>query len=160
MSEALLPYYERELAFIRRLAEDFARQYPAVANRLGLEPNESTDPHVERLIQAFALVAGRIHHKLDDEFPELTDALLGVLYPHYLAPVPSMAIVQFEVDPVRAELSSGFTIPRHSQLLTQPVRGLRCRYRTGTEVKLWPVGLVRAELRPPPFGPELRPPPD
>jgi type VI secretion system protein ImpG len=159
MSEALLPYYNRELDFIRHLAQDFKRQYPKVANRLGLEPNQSTDPHVERLIQAFALMAGRIHHKLDDEFPELTDALLGVLYPHYLAPVPSMAVVQFEVDPVRTELPSGFTIPRHSQLLTQAINGLRCRYRTGNEVKLWPVGLVRAELKPPPFL-DLRPPPE
>src|SRR5881227_141112 len=124
MSETLFPYYERELLFIRQMAQDFARQYPAAASRLMLEPNKSADPHVERLIEAFALVAGRIHHKLDDEFPELTDALLGVLYPHYLAPVPSMVVVQFEVDPVRAELASGFPIPRHSQLLTQPVRGL------------------------------------
>src|SRR5207302_6276314 len=142
MSEALFRYYERELLFIRQLAQEFAKQYPAAAGRLLLEPNRSTDPHVERLIESFALLAGRIHHKLDDEFPELTDALLGVLYPHYLAPVPSMVVVQFEVDPVRAELASGFPIPRHSQLLTQPVRRLPCRYRTGAEVKLWPVGLV------------------
>src|SRR5437667_2206240 len=144
MSEELYAYYERELLFIRQLAQEFAKQYPAAASRLQLEPNRSTDPHVERLIEAFALLTARVHHKLDDEFPELTDALLGVLYPHYLAPVPSMAIVQFEVDPIRAELPSGFTIPRHSQLLTQPVRGLPCRYRTGAEVKLWPVALIRA----------------
>src|SRR5262245_1082479 len=109
MSESLLPYYERELEFIRRLAQEFARQYPAVADRLGLETSASTDPHVERLIQAFALVAGRIHHKLDDEFPELTDALLSVLYPHYLAPVPSMAVVEAELDPARSELPAGFS---------------------------------------------------
>src|SRR6516162_6166283 len=107
MSEALYPYYERELLFIRQLAQEFAKQYPAAAGRLLLETNRSSDPHVERLIESFALLAGRVHHKLDDEFPELTDAMLGVLYPHYLAPIPSAAILQFELDPGRAELPDG-----------------------------------------------------
>src|SRR5260370_39619005 len=104
MSEALYPYYERELLFIRQLAQEFAKRYPAAAGRLLLEPNRSSDPHVERLIESFALLVGRVHHKLDDEFPELTDAMLGVLYPHYLAPVPSMAIIQFDLDPGRSQL--------------------------------------------------------
>src|SRR5271167_3532043 len=108
MSEALYPYYERELVFIRQLAQEFARQYPAAAGRLLLEPGRSVDPHVERLIEAFALLAARVQYKLDDEFPELTDALLGVLYPHYLAPVPSVAIVQFVPDPAQAALKKGF----------------------------------------------------
>src|SRR3954467_2209501 len=105
MSETIYRYYERELQFIRQMAQEFARQYPAAAGRLLLEPNRSVDPHVERLIEAFALLAGRVHHKLDDEFPELTEALLAVLYPHYLAPVPSLAIVQFVADAERAPLN-------------------------------------------------------
>src|SRR5919199_893615 len=110
MNETLYRCYERELLFIRRLGEQFGRQYPAAAGRLLLEPNRGVDPHVERLIEAFALLTARVHHKLDDEFPELTESLLGVLYPHYLAPIPSMAIVQFEVDPARAQLPRGFRI--------------------------------------------------
>src|SRR5947209_15142809 len=121
MSESLFPYYERELVFIRQLAQDFAKQYPAAAGRLMLEPTQSTDPHIERMIEAFALLAGRIHHKLDDEFPELTDFLLNVLYPHYLAPVPSMAIVQFELDPERGTLPDGFRIERNSSLSTPAI---------------------------------------
>src|SRR6266404_676256 len=103
MSETLYSYYERELLFIRQLSQDFARQYPGAAGRLLLEPSDgrSTDPHVERLIESFALLTGRIQHKLDDEFPELTDALLSVLYPHYLAPIQSMSILQFDLDPGR-----------------------------------------------------------
>src|SRR5207302_3935221 len=151
MSEALFRYYERELLFIRQLAQEFAKQYPAAAGRLLLEPNRSTDPHVERLIESFALLAGRIHHKIDDEFPELTDALLGVLYPHYLAPIPSMAIVQLDLDPERAQLPNGFFIAPHSTLSTATVRGLECKYRTGYPVTLWPVAVTEASLRPPPF---------
>src|SRR3954453_168301 len=108
MSKTLYAYYERELRFIRQMAEDFARQYPAAAGRLLLEPNRSTDPHVERLIESFALLAGGVQQKLDDEFPQVTQPMLGILYPHYLAPIPSMAIVQLELDPARSQLPDGF----------------------------------------------------
>ena len=159
MNEALLRYYERELLFIRQLAQEFAKQYPAAAGRLMLEPNRSTDPHVERLIEAFALLAGRVHHKIDDEFPELTDALLGVLYPHYLAPIPSMAVVQFQLDPDRGALPNGFLIDRGSRVRTPPVDGLSCRFRTAYPTTLWPVELLDARLQPPPFPAGLKPPP-
>jgi type VI secretion system protein ImpG len=160
MSETLYPYYERELVFFRHLAGEFAKQYPAAAGRLLLEQGRSVDPHVERLIEAFALLAGRVHLKLDDEFPELTDALLGVLYPHFLAPIPSMSIVQFDLNAAQAQLPEGFSIPRHSKLKTrQPIDGLRCDYRTGYPVTLWPVALTEAQLAPPPFPQGWRPPP-
>jgi type VI secretion system protein ImpG len=159
MSETLFPYYERELDFIRKLARDFQKLYPAAAGRLQLEENQSVDPHVERLIESFALLAGRVHRKLDDEFPELTHALLGVLYPHYLAPVPSMALVQFELDPGRAQLPGGFRIERGSKLHTQPVGDLACKFRTGYPVTLWPVELTSAKYLHPPFPANFRPPP-
>src|SRR5947209_8670852 len=158
MSASLYHYYERELLFIRQLAQEFAKQYPAAAGRLLLEANRSVDPHVERLIEAFALLAGRIHHKLDDEFPELTDALLDVLYPHYLAPIPSLGVVQFVADPARTPLLEGFRIDRHSRLRTRPVGDLPCKYRTAYPVTLWPVVLTGARLQPPPFPADFRPP--
>ena len=113
MSEALYRYYERELLFIRQLAQEFAQQYPAAAGSLLLEPNRSVDPHVERLIESFAFLTARVQQKLDDDFPELTEALLSVLYPHYLAPIPSLAIVQFDLDHANAQ-PGGIQIARHS----------------------------------------------
>src|SRR5580693_6478477 len=115
------------------MAQEFAKQFPGAAARLLLEENRSLDPHVERLLEGFALLAGRVHHKIDDEFPELTDALLSILYPHYLAPIPSMAIVQFDLDPERAQLPDGFRIAKHSQLHTARVGGVECKFRTGYE---------------------------
>ena len=100
-----------------------------------------------------------MHHKLDDEFPELTDAVLTVLYPHYLAPVPSMSILQFDLDAGRAQLPNGFLIERHSRLHTQPVGDLPCKFRTGYPVTLWPVALTSAKLSPPPFPAGINPPP-
>lgn len=159
MSEALYPYYERELLFIRQMAQQFGQRYPAAAGRLLLEPGRSGDPHIERMIESFALLAGRIHYKLDDEFPELTDALLGVLYPHYLAPIPSMAIVQFMLDADRSPLPNGFLIERGSYVRTRPVNETPCRYRTCYPALLWPVQLTGARLLPPPFPAGLAPPP-
>ena len=101
MTDDLLPYYNEELSYVRGMAAEFAREHPKIAARLRISADTIEDPHVERLIEAFAYLNARIRHKLDDDFPELSDAMLGVLYPHYLAPIPSMAIVQLQVKPDR-----------------------------------------------------------
>lgn len=149
MADELLTYYERELAFLRQIGREFASKYPKIAGRLLLEGGQSEDPHVERIVQAFAFLAARVHHKIDDEFPEITDALLGMLYPHYLAPIPSMAIVQFVVDPEQGKLTSGHAIARETMLYSQPVGGAACRFRTCYPVTLWPIEVVSARLEEP-----------
>lgn len=159
MDDELHRYYERELNYVFRQAQEFARQYPTTAGRLLLEESRSNDPHVERIIESFALLTGRIRKKLDDDFPQLTDALLGVLYPHYLAPIPSLTIAQLELDPSRGVLPDGFTLPRGSELLTQPIDGVRCTFRTAYEARLWPIKVAEARFLTPPFPPSLRPPP-
>ncbi|MHC4398296.1 MAG: type VI secretion system baseplate subunit TssF [Planctomycetota bacterium] len=151
MSEELLSYYHQELSFIRRLGAEFAEQYPKIAARLQLGPDAAEDPHVERIIEAFAYLNARIRHKLEDDFPEITDALLSVLYPHYQAPVPSMAVVQFELDRDQGELTTGYEIPRESAIETEPIEGEPCRFRTNYPVTLWPIHLVSAELSGRPF---------
>ena len=115
MSEELLPYYNRELAFIRRLGAEFAERHPKIAGRLRLGPDAADDPHVERMIEAFAYLNARTRHKLDDDFPEITDAMLGVLYPHYQAPVPSMAVVQFVFRVYIAALIVAFIAARYQR---------------------------------------------
>ena len=92
MSDELLPYYNQELTFIRMLGEQFAREHPKIARRLRLGADVKQDPHVERLIQAFAFLNSRIRHKLDDDFPEITEALLGIVYPHLIRPHESARV--------------------------------------------------------------------
>ena len=121
MRDELLDYYERELRFIRRSAAEFAAKYPAIAGRLLLEPEKCEDPHVERIIEAFAMLSARVHLRLDDAFPELTDALLGVLYPHYTPPVPSMTVVQMQLDPSQGAAAEGTTVDRHSILFASVI---------------------------------------
>jgi type VI secretion system protein ImpG len=143
MSDALLPYYNRELEAIRTLAAEFAAAYPKIAGRLRLSEDSVDDPHVGRLLEGVAFLAARVHHRLDDEFPELTDALLGVLYPHYLAPLPSSAIVQFTCKP---DLKVPTQVPAGLPLDTEPVRGETCRFRTVYPTTLWPVEVETVRL--------------
>jgi type VI secretion system protein ImpG len=143
MSDALLPYYERELDAIKRLAAEFADTHPKIAGRLRLSADAVDDPHVARLLEGVAFLAARVHHRLDDEFPELTDALLGLLYPHYLAPVPSCMVVQFDCQP---DLMNPARLPAGIAIDTEPVRGEELRFRTTAPVTLWPVEVENVRL--------------
>ena len=145
MRDDLLYYYERELTFLRRMGAEFAQAYPKVAGRLQLEPTKCEDPHVERLLEAFAFLAARVHLKLDDDFPEISDALLSVVYPHYTRPLPSMTLVQFELDPERGKVTTGLRIPRESLLFSRPVNGMPCKFRTCFDTTLWPLAVADAK---------------
>lgn len=151
MTEDLLPYYNRELSYIRRHAGRFAETHPKVAARLRLSPEGSEDPHVERLLQGFAYLTARVRHKLDDEFPEVTQALIGTLYPHYLSPIPSCAIVQLDLDPGQSELTAGLTVPRGQALESEAIQGEPCRFRTTYPVSLYPIDVRLAALASAPF---------
>jgi type VI secretion system protein ImpG len=145
MLDELLPYYENELTSLRSLSKEFAARYPKIAARLSLEGDVCEDPHVERLIESFAFIASRIHKKLDDDFPQITEALLSVLYPHYLRPVPSMSIAQLAPAP-GAELTAMQLVPRGTQLLTRAIQGMPVRYRTSYPVEVWPLKVAEASF--------------
>lgn len=146
MRDELLHYYERELSFIRKLGVEFADKYPEIAGRLQLEPTGSPDPHVERLIEAFAMLTARVHMRLDDDFAEITDALLGIVYPHYTSPIPSLGIVGLESDPDATYPPEGLRVARHSLLYTKAVGGVRCRFRSAYPIELWPIEVESVEL--------------
>ncbi len=99
MRDDLLLYYERELDYIRKMAVQFSEKHPKVASRLVLEPTKCDDPHVERLLEAFAFLTARVHLKIDDESPEISEALLSVVYPQLVRPIPAMSIVEFQLRP-------------------------------------------------------------
>jgi type VI secretion system protein ImpG len=143
----LLPHYERELAFLRGHAGDFAQRYPKIAGRLMLSGDVGEDPHVERLIESFALLAARVHKRLDDDFPLFTETFLEVLYPHYLRPFPSCAIARFDAGSAAAQLSQGAGVPRGSALASRPVRGVACKFRTAYDVVLQPVRVAAVAFR-------------
>ncbi|GAA0767520.1 type VI secretion system baseplate subunit TssF [Ideonella azotifigens] len=143
----LLPHYERELAFLRTQADDFARRYPRIAGRLSVSGEVLQDPHVERMIQSFALLSSRIHKRLDDDFPLFTESFLGLLYPHYLRPFPSCAIASFDLGGAAAQMSKAQVLPRGTPLHTRPLRGVTCRFQTSTEVQLLPLRVSAARFQ-------------
>ncbi len=149
MREELLGYYERELIFLRRMGADFARRYPKIAARLLLDEEKIEDPHVERMIEAFAFLSGRISLKLDDELPEITESFLNILYPHYLAPIPSMAIAQFSYGSPKDKLTAVQKLERGAKLYSRPVEGTQCRFRTCYDVQLAPIEIESAALESP-----------
>src|SRR3954453_13387358 len=141
MREELLNYYERELTFLRRMGAEFAERYPKVAGRLMLEPNKCEDPHVERMLEGFAFLAARVHLKIDDDFPEISEALLNIVYPHYVRPIPSMSIVELKLDPEQGKLSTGYKLSRGTKLFSRPVDGVPCRFQTCYDTTLWPLNV-------------------
>ncbi|MEJ1354415.1 MAG: type VI secretion system baseplate subunit TssF [Candidatus Sedimenticola sp. (ex Thyasira tokunagai)] len=146
MDPRLLKYYNRELQHIREMGGEFAQEFPKIAGRLGLEGFECADPYVERLLEGFAFMAARVQLKLDAEFPRFTQHLLEAVYPHYLAPTPSMAVVQFQPDLTEGGLAEGFKLPRESKLrsLLGKNEQTSCEYRTAHDVDLWPLELTEA----------------
>lgn len=145
MRDDLLLYYERELSYLRRLGAEFAARYPKVASRLQLEPTKCEDPHVERLLEGFAFLAARVHHRLDDDLPEVSEAMLDVLHPQHVRPLPSLSLAELELDPELGKLPTGFHVPRGSELRSRPVQGMPCRFRTSYDTTLWPMTIAAAE---------------
>lgn len=160
MDRRLLRYYNEELRHLRTTAGDFAREFPKIAGRLSLDEFACGDPYVERLLEGFAFLAARVQLKLDAEFPQFTQAILETVYPHYLSPTPSMAVVEFAFDMAGSGISTGFEIKRGTVLRSVIGADERtaCEYRTGHPVMLWPVQITQADyiardlrrLKPPP----------
>ncbi len=149
MDERLLSLYNTELRHLREMAGEFAREYPKIAGRLALDRDAKEacpDPYVERLLEGFAWLAARVHLKLDAEFPRFTQAMLETVYPDYLSPVPSMAVVRFEIDPQQPALAAGVSIPRGTSLKSNLGKGERtpCIFQTAHEVTLLPLRVLEA----------------
>ena len=142
MEEKLLRHYRLELDFLRQLGIEFAEAHPDIAGHLGLPYQSGMDPHVERLREGFALLTARIRAKIEDEQPELTEALLGVLYPQLTQPIPSMSVIRFKVAAdqwapcprVWFSGSRGCLLSR-SRSGNEPA----CEFRTTYPVHLWPL---------------------
>ncbi|MGK5080570.1 type VI secretion system baseplate subunit TssF [Janthinobacterium sp. HLX7-2] len=125
--EDLLPYFERELVMLRRHCRAFAERYPRIAGNLHMSGESCEDPHVEHLIESVAMLAARISKRLDDDYPQFTEALFEALFPHYLRPFPSCAIVHQPTPPSGAGV---LRLPAGTELDSPPVRGVRCRFKT------------------------------
>ena len=147
MDPRLLKLYNQELQHVREMGAEFARQFPKIAGRLGMDGLAVSDPYVERLIEGFAFLTSRVQLKLDAEFPRFSNRLAEIVYPHFLAPTPSMAVTQFEPLLADPSLLTGFTVPRGTRLTGQLGKGdqTACEFVTAQDVRLWPLKVDSAE---------------
>ena len=147
MDPRLLHLYEQELRYFRESSAEFAKAFPKIAHRLGIEGQEVADPYVERLIEATAFLSARVGLKLDAEYPRFTGHLLDIVYPNFLAPTPSMAVVQCAPEAEDANLAAGPTLPRGSGLRARQATGQNtdCEFRTAADLRVWPVSVKRAQ---------------
>lgn len=148
--EGLKDYYEQELRYLRELGKEFAEEHGEIAEGLKMEAGQWADPHVERLLEGFAFLAARIHRRMDDDFAEVSQALLSVVAPQFLRPIPSLSIVQLATDPGQG-MASGLRIPAGQSLISPPARdtGVRCRFHTCYETRVWPVEVRGAKWQSP-----------
>ncbi|WP_443113026.1 type VI secretion system baseplate subunit TssF [Herbaspirillum seropedicae] len=146
--QELLPYYERELSFLRRYSREFSERYPKIAGSLLMSGEVCEDPHIERMIQSYALLNARVSKRLDDDYPEFTEALFEVLYPHYLRPFPSCSIARMDYAASAAQLTTASVIPRGTALTTRQVKGVACKFQTAYDVTVAPIRLSHATFAP------------
>lgn len=147
MDPGLLRRYNEELAHLREVGAEFAREFPKIAGRLTMDGLEVADPYVERLLEGFAFMAARTQLKLDSEYPRFVGHLLETVYPNFVAPVPSMAVVRLQPDVLDPGLTKGFPIPRGTALHSEAPRGqnTRCEFRTAHAVTLWPLDITAVQ---------------
>ncbi|MEN3749477.1 type VI secretion system baseplate subunit TssF [Sphingomonas sp. HF-S3] len=147
MDPRLLRYYNDELAYLRESAREFGEEHESVAGRLGLKTPTDPDPYVERLLEGVAFLGARVQLKLADQYPEFTSHLLHAIQPHYLAPMPSICVAEFqptEGDPI---LIKGHKVPRGTPLtaIATDQDNAPVLFKTGHDVTLWPLKIVEAE---------------
>jgi type VI secretion system protein ImpG len=146
MDPRLLQHYNFELQHLRETGAEFAEQFPKIAARLGMHGLEVDDPYVERLLEGVSFLAARVQLKLEAQFPRFTQALLEIVYPHYLAPTPPMLIAQLNPDANDPNLAGGVRVPRGTTMSSLPVAddATACEFRTAHDVTLWPIEIVSA----------------
>lgn len=135
-------YYEEELRYLYDSGKEFAQAHPDRARFLNIDAVGDRDPYVERLFEGFAFLAGRIREKLDDSFPELTEGLISLLWPHLHHEIPSMTVI--ECRPRKGHLQEMRKLPRGSELLSNPVGSdaVTCKFITTSDILLNPISLL------------------
>ena len=148
MSDPTLRYYEEEMRYLKEAGLEFSKAHPDRAAMLNLDRVGTRDPYVERLFEGFAFLTGRIRQKLDDDFPELTEGLVHMLWPHYLRMIPSLTVL--ELIPDNKKLQGGQVVKKGLSVQSEPInindRLTRCLYRTTADVALQPLSILHTLL--------------
>lgn len=144
--EQMLDYYQQEMIYLQRAGARFSAQYPKIAQNLNMSATGSTDPHVQRLLESFAFLTGRLQKEVDNRYIQFTNTLLGILYPQFVTPFPSAAIASFRLSSHLGKSTAGYTVPRGTTLFTEAQEKKMCRFQTTYPVELWPFEVSTAQI--------------
>lgn len=147
MQQEFLDLYERELNVLYDRAAAFAAEFPGLADRLGGLTRDRLDPGLAGLMEGAAFLAARVQMKLDAEFPVFTTTLLDQLLPGYMAPVPSVALLQARPDFRAQDLAAGKHFAAGSYMdatYREREQRVSCRFRLSAPLDLWPLEIDRA----------------
>lgn len=132
-------YYEQELNHLRTLAGEFSRRNPALAPLLGSAT--AVDSDVERLLEGVAFLTGLVRQRLDDDFPEFTQGMAQLLFPHFLQPLPCMTVLQFSP---RSQDGDSIHVPAGTSYASLPVDDAPTVFRSVFPVTIEPLTLESA----------------
>ncbi len=144
--DRFVTYYTAEMSYLRNAGHAFSQTHPKIARRLELSDKESADPHTERLLESFAFLTARLAQEIDNRFPEIANALLGVLYPHLVSPIPSMSIAHFQTDPINGKITKKHIIEKGTSLFCHSSDDVICKFKTVYPVNLLPLELIEASF--------------
>lgn len=140
--------YSRELEYLRKTGTLFSKEYSGIAGNLATISGDAvcSDPFVERLLEGFAFMSARVQHKLESDYSFFSQAILEMVNPYILRPLPASLIVKINPDYSSDGLNDGFTLPRNVELSSGYVNnsGTRCQFRTTDSVVLWPFDITKA----------------
>ncbi|MFC6339982.1 type VI secretion system baseplate subunit TssF [Pseudomonas sp. CCM 7891] len=128
-------YYQSELSALRQVGRRFSERNPALAPFLA---DAGQDPDVERLLEGFAFLTGRLRQKLDDELPELSHSLMHLLWPNYMRPSPAFSMLQFDA---LKRVGPAIRVERDTPVESAAINGEYCRFRTCYATDILPLQL-------------------
>lgn len=144
--QEILPYYLREMAYLKKSGRDFARRFPGVASALDFGPDGSRDPHVKQLLEAFAFLTARVQRNIDESLGDLAGSILETLAPSFVRPLPAISILQMSLNNEQGKVTNGFAVRSESECYTKAISGTEVRFRTCWGTLLWPLKLQRSRI--------------
>ena len=129
-------YYTQELQALRILGAEFSEKNPGLSSFLA---RKGQDPDVERLLEGFSFLTGRLRQYMDEELPEVSHTLAQLLWPNYLRPLPSYSILKY--DPL-LNSDKGKTVPKGEEVLAEhPENNENCIFRTCYNTEVLPLDI-------------------
>ena len=133
-------YYVQELQALRTLGAEFSEKNPGLSSFLA---RKGQDPDVERLLEGFSFLTGRLRQYMGEELPEVSHTLAQLLWPNYLRPIPSYSILQYE--PLLKDSRNKY-IPRGEEVQgIHDENNINCIFKTCYDTEILPLTIVDAQ---------------